>query len=75
MGLAEHPGLVGENRAATCLFRVWWLERDSQELLSLSVEALLWGEVWGSGICRAMTSKGTATFRGMCWGALAAVLD
>lgn len=58
-GPAEHPGPVGESGAATCLLCVCCcLERDSHGLLSLSVEALLWGELWSGGICRAMTSRG-----------------
>lgn len=68
-GPAEHPGLVGENGAATCLFRVWCLERDSQGLLSLSVEALLWAEVWSSGICRA-DFQGDSDFQGVVLGGI-----
>lgn len=58
MGPAEHPGHSGESGAVSCPLHVCCLEMDSHGLLSLSMQAPLWGDLWGGGICRAMTSRG-----------------
>jgi len=59
VGMAEHPGPIGESGAPPCLLRVCCLERDSH------------GELWGGGLSVGVAER--CLLEGQAW--WAAILD